>query len=148
MNSSSWVSINSTLNNNCCWICGKKFPKKMMKKVFMISQVIHHFKQIFDSQPNGYETRSRVFRSENLQECYNEFLNYNQNIDKMIEYMKVSGVEPWMSGLACGNALECEYDVDQILSISPNLSLQNVNSLKNECPPNCGCDNPWAFVKS
>ena len=145
---SPWITVNETLAANCCWICNTKFKKGTMKKVIMISQILLFFNQIEN------DNNTNVFiSSENLSRCYTHYITNHKNYKLIIENMKASQVEPWMSGLACGKASDCCYDVDLILSIPASSSLESLaagdNSMRSllDCPPNCGCDNPWAFIK-
>lgn len=142
MSVSSWKSINTTLGQNVCWFCENKFVKGKVKKMFMISQVLDYFKSI--------QNQNVQFSSQNLNECHSEFSLCNGDVVSIIENMKKCQIEPWMSGLACSVNEDCRIVTDLILSIAPSASISiQSNTIPRDpkdCPPGCGCDNPWPFM--
>ena len=147
MSVSPWESINITLGTNVCWICGNPFQKGKVKKMFMISQVLDYFKMIKDLDQ---QITALSITTPNISNCYNEYVQYEYDVNKVIENMKKSRIEPWMSGLVCSTNEECQIIVEAILDTAPSpaISIQS-NSIPRDpkaCPPDCGCDNPWAFI--
>ena len=144
MSACAWKTINTTLGQNVCWFCENKFEKGKVKKMFMISQVLDYFKSI--------QNQIVQFNSQNLKECHIEFLQYNGDAVAIIENMKKCQIEPWMSGLACSVNKDCSDITELILSIAPSASISiQSNTIPRDpkdCPPGCGCDNPWTFMTS
>ena len=134
--SSSWESINATLGSNQCWLCEKTFIKGKVKKMFMISQVLEYFKTI-----KGQNLDVLPFTTASITKCYNEYLEYECDMNPIVERMKMSKIEPWMSGLACSMNDECLRVIECILSTAPSASLQGMSIPRDskDCPPNCDC---------
>ncbi len=78
------------------------------------------------------------------------------NIDGLMKELIENDLDVWMSGLICALHGGCAADA--------SLFIQGMNSTTSEaakkktgipagitfanCPPDCGCDNPWAFLSS
>lgn len=109
-----------------------------------------------------------TFKSKNLASCYDHYKRFKQqssSLDALLEQLRENDIEVWMSGLVCGLQQSCKEDValfvKPIGSNSDN-STATVKSNgssgkavtpagltffnKKDCPPGCGCDNPWAFI--
>jgi hypothetical protein len=109
-----------------------------------------------------------TFISENLQKCYNSYVALmnegNGMPDKLFAEFRQSDVEVWMSGLVCGNSPECRQELSYFIeskrhtpvdgaTSSGGSAKTEVNSMFSfaiprgtDCPPGCGCDNPWPFM--
>ena len=80
--------------------------------------------------------------------CWNRYLELQGDNDKLMSDFKISQVEMWMSGLACCQNALCSAAYDCIIPpVGENTNLKKYYdaNLKN-CPPGCGCDNPWPFM--
>lgn len=105
------------------------------------------------------------FISQNLQKCYDNYvymMSMNENKpDLLLASFQKYDIEVWMSGLICGLTPSCKeeliYFVESKASTtnSTNKDDSNNNSKKimnmslysnKDCPPGCGCDNPWPFL--
>ena len=124
----------------CIIITGK------VKKVFMISQVLEYYKYCIIALKEKPPDVDAKFPSMNLETTFQEYRANQDDVNLVVAQMKAANIEPWMSGLACGRKEDCVFDIDIILSIPINSSLDNIPKSANDCPPNCGCDNPWAFL--
>ena len=107
----------------------------------MISQVLDHFKSLIESGTLA------TFDSENMTACFDDLREVKYDFAPVVTCMQRNGIEPWMSGLACGRVGDCCYDVDLITAVPPRPSEIDPSSKDKNCPPNCNCDNPWAFIR-
>ena len=100
-------------------------------------------------------------KSENLQNCYNSYkFLLSQDLKGAIlgAHLKNNDIEVWMSGLLCGVNENC---IDEIPFFVPDYCRDRPTPVylkkdtdplykkllfDKDCPPGCGCDNPWAFL--
>ena len=95
-----------------------------------------------------------------LQKCWERYCDFGGATPDLINEMKANDVEMWMSGLACCRNPVCKAAYECIIPPAPNApgttSTNTANKKKNSymngkfydknCPPGCGCDNPWPFM--
>jgi hypothetical protein len=107
--------------------------------------------------------------SKNLRSCYESFVAIVHEDPTgtrgllRAEFVE-NDVEVWMSGLVCGISADCKRDL--ALFIKPKASSSSTTGTAggkptnmfggllgsgkdkdgNDCPPGCGCDNPWPFL--
>jgi hypothetical protein len=108
------------------------------------------------------------FISENLKKCYNSYVTLmnegNGLPDRLFAEFRQNDVEVWMSGLVCGNSPECRQELAYFIESKRHTPVDSaassagsgkteVNSMFSfaiprgtDCPPGCGCDNPWPFM--
>ena len=111
------------------------------------------------------------FISPNLQRCYESYVELMNAGDgkptKLFEVFGKNDMEVWMSGLVCGGSDECRQELAYFVPDTGNSnrhtpsdgssantpSRTEVNSMFSfavprgtDCPPGCGCDNPWPFM--
>lgn len=140
--SSPWLTINNMLIRNKCWICEETFPRGKVKKVFTVDQVL----QAFDGMTKS--NRGSEFQSPNIKRCL-ETYQLLGGADAVLEDMKIHDVAPWMSGLACCRNELCARDFSLLLpDASPITAPRSIfpTEPSKDCPPDCGCDNPWPFL--
>lgn len=103
------------------------------------------------------------FKSANLQACYDSYvalMNAGEGKpDHLFKEFKENDVEVWMSGLVCAMTPECKEEAAYFIENKKHAastedgSKRKVNSMfafsipnGTDCPPGCGCDNPWPFM--
>ncbi len=80
-------------------------------------------------------------------------------MDTIVSNMKRDDdVETWMSGLVCGTNEDCLREFNAMMDESrpevatgprtaPRFGFGSVETTGGkDCPPGCGCDNPWPFL--
>ena len=105
-----------------------------------------------------------TFISGNLQRCYDSYVTLMNagegKPDLLFAEFKKCDVEVWMSGLVCANSPECKQEAAYFIEAKRHVpgggsasAKKEVNSMfpfaipsGTECPPGCGCDNPWPFM--
>jgi hypothetical protein len=168
-----WSSVNNMLIQNRCWFCREVFVKGKMKKVFQVSDVINFLvrrktllteKTILDDEVLNAVNNQNISISSGsidipsniiyLNEWWERFLFLEENLEKVAEELSKMEVAMWMSGLACCRSSECEIAYNMVMNMSsagnavaPISTSSNRKELGN-CPPDCGCDNPWPFLSS
>lgn len=155
-------TINNMLKENKCFLCQQIFPRGKQKRVFQILQLLQFF-EIYETNYNI----SILLYGENLINCYQEYQYYGgiQNIDTISEQLRKHDIDFWMSGLVCSQNADCVKQIDAILNLNLNQDNRNttntsstsmgmgndklskiVKQAREDCPPGCGCDNPWSFL--
>jgi hypothetical protein len=147
------------LNDNKCWLCGETFPRRKQKKVFQVYQVLQFFESISKSATETRESKdnhdvNELMHSDNLKACYASYLadGGHEKVNDIVNKMRSQcEIEPWMSGLTCSVNEHClqQYSLivpDKVPEDSSSYGI-GVQRLEEGCPPGCGCDNPWAFIK-
>ena len=93
--------------------------------------------------------------------------------DSLFAEFKANDVEVWMSGLVCGITADCKRelayfievkkqqhnansgsggggstaaDKERVANINAMFSFAMPGGVGGDCPPGCGCDNPWPFM--
>eukprot|EP01038_Epipyxis_sp_PR26KG_P007316 gene7316-9968_t len=99
-----------------------------------------------------------TLKSENLRRCYNSYkkllLKDGGKGDELRSEFKNNDVEVWMSGLICAISEDCKNEQAYFITDKKKNSNSLPTSTKDgkmisdpkDCPPGCGCDNPWAFL--
>jgi hypothetical protein len=106
-----------------------------------------------------------AFISDNLQKCYDSYVELMNAGDgtptKLFEEFRACDVEVWMSGLVCAGPPACKQEAAYFIEATGKHTpvgdggarKREVNSMFSfavpkgtECPPGCGCDNPWPFM--
>ncbi len=97
--------------------------------------------------------------SKNLSGCYASFVRMvredpagEKNV--MRREFTDNDVEVWMSGLVCGISPECQADLQLFITTavggrpanSSSSAFASMSKTDKDCPPGCGCDNPWPFL--
>ena len=163
---SPWTTINDFLIQNRCWLCGQYFQRGKAKKVFQVGnlcefyceQFIHDYREDSELKMNP-----RVFKSTNLTECYASYFKYAANKDTEVglkNRFAEDEVELWMSGLVCGSTVDCSTELtyfikdaklrvprDTAADAAKAGGVARGNYSRENCPPGCGCDNPWSFLE-
>ena len=154
-----WKSISDMLIQNKCWLCTQTFPRGKKKKVFTVNQVLHSFSSTFDASsvetPDGRLTFFTDFVEQlpHVHACYSNFCYMNGDVKKISRELEKIDIAPWMSGLVCCSNDLCKAAFNAISAENPT-SVGNSDQLNaalakhnvNDCPPGCGCDNPWQFM--
>lgn len=94
-----------------------------------------------------------------LQKCWERYCDFGGATPDLINEMKENDVEMWMSGLACCRNAVCKAAYECIIPSPPDSDVGaggSTTKKKNSymsgkfydknCPPGCGCDNPWPFM--
>jgi hypothetical protein len=160
---SPWLSINDMLIQNKCWLCEDVFPRGLKKKVFQVSHLTDYFykRRLAEMKNEGLPQ----MYSRNLQRCYESYkalvpIDDIDNTDNLQKELQVNDVEVWMSGLLCGRTVGCMSDLCLILPENNRVEVSSKPTTafamgaihgtapdgSKECPPGCGCDNPWPFL--
>ena len=160
---SPWASINDVLIQNKCWLCETTFPKDRQKHVFEVSNLLTFYHNQLQRDLASGSADATKFTSPNLQACYDSYIQLmNEGVgkpDKLFEEFKANDVEVWMSGLVCGITPECKQEAAYFIENKKHAAntedggKRKVNSMfafaipdGTDCPPGCGCDNPWPFM--
>lgn len=101
-------------------------------------------------------------RTKNLADCYARYkadMDSFENIDALLKEMRENDLDVWMSGLICalhgGCASDSSLFIEGYSNSAGTLSTATkakpgipigITFANKDCPPNCGCDNPWAFL--
>lgn len=102
------------------------------------------------------------FISANLQACYDSYVALmnagDGKPDLLFKEFKETDVEVWMSGLVCAISADCRKEAAYFIENKKHAAStadgkRKVNSMfafsipnGTDCPPGCGCDNPWPFM--
>lgn len=157
---SPWKTISDNLIFNRCWLCEKPFPRGTTKKVFQIGDLLTYFSKRYEAEKalsqenvNFDDPLVVELQSPNLKSCYQRYKESilpDNNISQILSELKANDLEPWFSGLICGLHDLCKKELNYfIIQKSSNSSSKNsgLNALSDKnCPPGCGCDNPWPFL--
>lgn len=157
-----FLSINAMLMVNKCWLCHQTFPRGLTKKAFQVQQLLLYF-----DKRHSYEQRVLLeggdpvpeIQTQTLKDCYDYYLQCIQetgNKDRLIQQMRDNDLDLWMSGLICNQTELCRADAELFLAplntpsgdgrVSSTRALPGITFANKDCPPGCGCDNPWAFL--
>ena len=177
MNRSVFSSINDNLIQNKCWLCDRTFMKGKIRKVFQVTDIlryyheryvslVHHNEKVVtdealpssDHQQQIDNTRERFLEQEelkcelistNFRKCYKRYEELQGNISKIEDELRDIDCAVCMSGLACCSTDECDKEYKYIMPDDTSLRVQVTKLPSSEsCPPGCGCDNPWPFLRS
>lgn len=168
MTESPWKSINNMLIKNSCWLCQQQFPRGQTKNVFQVSQLIDFFTTRLEEEKNGKVFEE--FQSEFLKSCYENFKskdtgNFDTLFETLSNELRENDIEVWMSGLVCAHNETCQKEVSLFIPAAFLVSANQASTegrgsiikrhkkssaemfaINSECPPGCGCDNPWPFL--
>jgi hypothetical protein len=152
-----WSCINDSLCQNSCWICQAVFPRGKKKKVFMISQILQVFKEIYNNSLEGNEDdRIKLLTAfeeavPNVCKCWQSFLYLEGNEQMLASALEKVNTQVWASGLACCRnelctiifkALFADQGPDERIASLKALGGTFTRSLN--CPPGCDCG--WQFI--
>lgn len=155
-----WLSVSDMLVANKCWLCMTPFQRGYKKKVFMVSQLIVSLMQRKIEHIAATEAGELLaeIESENFRACYKAFV-YDLNGDELnlAEELKKYDVPEWTSGLACCRSANCSEEYELLVppketadgvttGMKPRVVRKHKLMSDPNCPPNCGCDNPWPFL--
>lgn len=169
-----WLSVNDMLLRNRCWICKKIFHQRVRKTPFKVADLFWYFNDRLMSEKEGENLEP--LRSENMHKCYEHYKNLMQE-NRIQEIFKNDDIQMWMTGLFCGISADCskeakyvvgEYEEDNGIICGQDPSTSTLTALTASeinarmraastattvdgdaaCPPNCGCENPWAFLNN
>ena len=153
--SSVWKSVSRVLLESRCWICNETFVRGKPRKQFTISQLLEYYsvkRKLFVSGCLTGKTCFDQFQKDifdekygNLNGCWNRLCDLQFNKDRIDADLASVDIGKWVSSLACCNSADCE---EVLKSITGDLPLFDPTNQKFLCPPGCGCDNPWQFVKA
>lgn len=168
---SPWCSVNDMLIQNRCWLCEETFPRGLTKKVFQVSHLTDYCYARREAEAASQPLAA--ITSKHLSGCYESYkllvsADDSDNLDRLQGELKAVDVEVWMSGLICAQSAACAADMKLILpfeTVDPNAKaevsyvtsvqggaqaingrLQQMHANKQDCPPGCGCDDPWRFL--
>jgi hypothetical protein len=90
--------------------------------------------------------------STNLISVYNRFRELKGDTEVIQADIKKYDIELWMSGLVCCSNEECSNEYKYLCP--EYTTTTHIFKTKNnkyatdglDCPPGCGCDNPWPFL--
>ncbi len=142
-----WKTVNDMLMQNKCWFCKQIFKRGKLKKVFQIYQVLQYFER-----RAAENLSNQILTSENLAACWEQYeaMGGKENLSSIISDMQQYDIETWMSGLTCYETEDCQRQYKYIFpeaDEAPAASRhEKLASMMKECPPGCGCDNPWPFL--
>mmetsp|Transcript_11665 Transcript_11665/g.17676 ORF Transcript_11665/g.17676 Transcript_11665/m.17676 type:complete len:186 (+) Transcript_11665:69-626(+) len=149
-----WKSINDMLIQNQCWICQNVFPRGKKKKVFMISQIIQVFKEIYTAP--GEDERIKLLtafgnEAPHVTKCWSSFKFLKGNDSKLADALASVDVQVWASGLACCRNDLCSIIYKALFAEQGSAdAVASINALKGSfkrnvnCPPGCDCG--WQFI--
>ena len=156
-----WKSISDMLIQNKCWLCTQTFPRGKKKKVFTVHQILQAFSSTFAAAQENDESNSErlaIFTDFNeqlphLYSCYSHFHSLGGDLDRINGELSKLDIALWMSGLVCSSNDLCKAAYTAI-STEDDKSIGSTEQLKaafakhnvTDCPPDCGCDNPWQFM--
>ena len=169
-------SINDTLIQNKCWLCNRTFMKGKIRKVYQVTDVlryyheryvslVHHIEKVDNDeslssaeQQQADNLKKRFLEQEelkcelistNLKKCYERYEELQGSISKIEDELRDIDCAVWMSGLVCCSTDECYKEYKYIVPDDNSLRAQVTKLPSSEsCPPGCGCDNPWPFLRA
>lgn len=151
----------------------KSYSIGKQKKVFQIFHILQYFENI-----SIHDSVIDNIYGDHLKSCYEEYiaLGGQTNEDYIVNQMKsLSDIDTWMSGLICSQNECCVKQFNDIVPDNPTemkkVNEESISSSsepvkrglnwamkrngikskglgKDDCPPDCGCDNPWAFLST
>lgn len=165
-----FLTVTKNLTANKCWLCEQTFPRGLTKRVFQIQNLLDYFNRRYLKEKELAATASTEstdgataavdslppLRTKNFSDCYNLFkeeMDTHGNIEALVKELRENDLDVWMSGLICALHGGCEADSSLFIESSskpsnkakPTIPL-GITFANKDCPPNCGCDNPWAFL--
>lgn len=153
---SPWLSISDGLIANRCWLCDSTFQRGYKKKVFLVSQLVSSMTRRIEeiSSATDNPTSLNEIESRNFKACFTAFsteLGCSET-NLSAELLK-HDVAPWLSGLVCCRTTNCAIEYALLVPSESSMkeALKKIEEQSAEnliCPPDCGCDNPWPFLKS
>lgn len=96
----------------------------------------------------------KALESSNLRWCYEDFKAHGGDMDVIQSRLLEVDCETWMSGLICARSPECAMEYLLVVpdgKVSTSVMVGDANYKRpanKDCPPECGCDNPWAFISA
>lgn len=82
-----------------------------------------------------------------LAACWERYQEIDGDAALLEADFKAAQVERWMSGLACCRNELCSAVYDCIVPpTEPDGKPKKFYNDPKDCPPGCGCDNPWPFT--
>ena len=150
-----WLSVSDALIANRCWVCDAPFQRGLRKKVMQISQLVNYIMRRRDNAAMETEaTTAAQTTSHNLTSWYAAFMEDLGGSDaKLEEALKACNVTPWFSGLVCCTSEACLRQYQFVVPPTADEAAAAAQALQSlagklaiECPPGCGCDNPWPFL--
>jgi len=165
-----WLSVSDALIANRCWVCDAPFQRGLRKKVFQISQLVNYLTQRRDRLAGagaGEEAAATAaapvtvdapptttVTSHNLVSWYAAFVeDLGGSEAKLEEALKACNVTPWFSGLVCCTSEACLRQYQLVVPPTADEAAAAAQALQSlagklaaDCPPGCGCDNPWPFL--
>jgi hypothetical protein len=152
-----WSCINDSLCQNSCWICQAVFPRGKKKKVFMISQILQVFKEIYNNSLEGKEDdRIKLLTAfeeavPNVCKCWQSFLFLEGSEQMLATALEKVNTQVWASGLACCRNELCTIIFKALFSDQgPEERVASLQALGGtftrslNCPPGCDCG--WQFI--
>ena len=148
---SPWNSVSDMLIQNKCWLCLEGFKRGKTKKVFMISQVLEFFESLQLKSSDTSAEQGAEIESLHLKACYDIYCKAGGDVEKVLRDLEGNDIAPWMSGLVCGQSELCAREFNMIVPDGPRAKTSSkfkaeIQKKADDCPPGCGCDNPWAFL--
>lgn len=156
---SPWLSISDMLIANKCWLCDTPFQRGYKKKVFMVSNLVSSLIRRSEGISSAADKAEYIneIESRNFKACLSAFLTELDGSESNLttELLK-HDVALWLSGLVCCRTVNCSRDYailvpseSTIVADLKRIEKQGILDLENQiCPPDCGCDNPWPFLKA
>lgn len=170
-----WSSVNDMLIQNSCWICLQPFMKKKTKKVFQITHLLRYLKdrkatmqkintivkkdsitpdEVYDTILTDHEKLiiEDVIEKEipHLSALWVRFCEIEGNESIIEAEIEKAEIATWMSGLVCCQNELCYHTYSKLVPEDESNKLNDRTRLPakptGECPPNCGCDNPWQNI--
>jgi hypothetical protein len=161
-----WLSVSDALIANRCWVCDAPFQRGLRKKVFQISQLVNYLTQRRDRLVGAGEEAAAAapvtvdapptttVTSHNLVSWYAAFVeDLGGSEAKLEEALKACNVTPWFSGLVCCTSEACLRQYQLVVPPTADEAAAAAQALQSlagklaaDCPPGCGCDNPWPFL--
>jgi hypothetical protein len=159
-----FLSITDCLTSNKCWLCEAPFPRGITKKVFQVHQLLEYFENLKQhklSTAAEIEEKNLIKLnafSTNLQRCFQYYVeNTNEGKESVFKQLRDHDLDLWMSGLVCALTDSCASDAALFIksNLTPASKVQSeakpkvpigITFANKDCPPGCGCDNPWAFL--
>jgi hypothetical protein len=139
------------------------------KEIKSIEEKVKLSVETTDEQEQMFNRLAYTFKSRNLKNCYERYIELMTKGEgqptKLFKEFKENDIEVWMSGLVCGVSEDCKTEAAYFCEVkkhNPASSSsaadaerkEKINSMfsfampsaDGNCPPGCGCDNPWPFM--
>lgn len=134
---SAWRSISDAMVNNRCWLCAAVFARGKVKKTFSVEQLVRFLYASHESHAPANPA---------LAKCWEAFRAMGRDQRVLADSLEAAEMRLWMSGLVCVRSAECAAAFDELVSnADATVPIVSAGGEK-QCPPNCGCDNPWPFL--